>query len=212
MAIHLDDIDSAFHSIVVEDGGGSISIDDNGGSVTVDGTVELGATTLSALESITVQNGAGGAAVNIQDGGNSITVDGTVAISGTVAVTQSTSPWVVSATDLDIRDLVFATDKVDVSGSAITTTEGGYATWSVTALSVTTTESSITALGSRVKIEMQNLGANDIYIRHVTGVTTANGFKIPKGSSWEQTLAAGASIFMVAAAGSADIRVAQYAV
>jgi hypothetical protein len=47
---------------------------------------------------VSVINGAGAAAVNIQDGGNSITVDGTVAvsaISGTVAVTQSTSPWVV---------------------------------------------------------------------------------------------------------------------
>lgn len=41
----------------------------------------------------------------------------TFPVSGTVAVTQSTSPWVVSATDLDIRNLVFATDKVDVSGS-----------------------------------------------------------------------------------------------
>jgi hypothetical protein len=90
---------------------GSINIADNGGSITVDATdldirdltfaddavdvsgstVELGATTLAALESVTVQNGAGGAAVNIQDGGNSITVD---------------------ATDLDIRDLVAASDSV----------------------------------------------------------------------------------------------------
>lgn len=35
----------------------------------------------------------------------------------TVAVTQSTSPWVVSATNLDIRDLAFATDSVAVYGS-----------------------------------------------------------------------------------------------
>jgi hypothetical protein len=63
--------------------------------------VSLDAATLAALESITVQNGAGGAAVNIQDGGNSITVD---------------------AADLDIRDLAFATDKVDVTGSDITAT------------------------------------------------------------------------------------------
>lgn len=78
---------------------GSVNITDNGGSLTVDGTVELGATTLAALESITVQNGAGASAVNIQDGGNSITVD---------------------ASDLDVRDLAFATDKVDVSGSSVT--------------------------------------------------------------------------------------------
>lgn len=36
-----------------------------------------------------------------------------------VTVEQGSSPWVVSATDLDIRDLVFATDKVDVSGSVV---------------------------------------------------------------------------------------------
>jgi hypothetical protein len=86
----------------------AIPITDNGGSVTVDGTVgvsgtvtisgtvtanvgtgtqpvsgtvEIGATSLAALESITVQNGAGVSAVNIQDGGNSITVDGSVSVS-----------------------------------------------------------------------------------------------------------------------------------
>lgn len=57
---------------------GSVAITDNGGSLTVDGTVELGATTLAALENITV-----------------------------------------TATDLDIRNLVFATDKVDVGGSVV---------------------------------------------------------------------------------------------
>ena len=77
---------------------GSINVEDGGSSITVDGTVELGATTLAALESITVQNAGGASAVNIQDGGNSITVD---------------------ASNLDIRDLVFATDKVDVSGSIV---------------------------------------------------------------------------------------------
>lgn len=42
--------------------------------------------------------------INITDNGGSITVDGTVT---------------VTATNLDIRDLVFATDKVDVSGSSV---------------------------------------------------------------------------------------------
>ena len=57
---------------------------------------------------VTIDNAAGAAAVNIQDGGNSITVDGTVAVSsvaGTVTVT---------ATDLDIRDLTDASDKVSI--------------------------------------------------------------------------------------------------
>lgn len=66
-------------------------------------TVELGSTTLAALESITVQNGAGASAVNIQDGGNSITVDATL---------------------LDIRHLTFANDKVDASGSTVKLQDG----------------------------------------------------------------------------------------
>ncbi len=55
-------------------------------------------TPISAPSGVTVLNGPLGAAVNIQDGGNSITVD---------------------ANDLDIRDLDFATDSVDVSGSSV---------------------------------------------------------------------------------------------
>lgn len=71
----------------------ALPVTDNGGSLTVDGTVSLSTTTLTALENITVQNGAGAAAVNIQDGGNSITVD---------------------ATALDIRQLNCATDSVKI--------------------------------------------------------------------------------------------------
>lgn len=78
---------------------------------------------------VLVGNGAAGAAVNIQDGGNSITVDGTVAATqsgtwniGTVATI--TNPVTVTATNLDIRDLAFATDKVDVSGSTLGANSG----------------------------------------------------------------------------------------
>ena len=94
--------------------GNPVPVSDAGGSLTVDSTdldirdlvfasdkvdasgstVALDASTLSALESITVQNGAGASAVNIQDGGNSITVD---------------------AVDLDIRNLNFAQDKVGIT-------------------------------------------------------------------------------------------------
>lgn len=228
---------------IVEDGGGSITVDAVNldirdlafatDKVDVTGSqVSLDSTTLAALESITVQNGAGAAAVNIQDGGNSITVDGTVAISGTVAVTQSTSPWVigdgggsitVDAVNLDIRDLTHVSDSVKIGDGTdflainpdgsinAAFTEAGYSTWQVTAVSVTTTESSVSALANRLRVEIQNLGTSDIYIRQATGVTTANGLKIPKGSSFEQTLDAGASIFMIAAAGSQDVRIAQYA-
>lgn len=105
-------------SVNVTDNSGSLTVDTDNGPLDIQSTdldirdltfaqdkvdvsgsvVALDAPTLAALESITVQNPAGAGAVNIQDGGNSITVD---------------------ATDLDIRDLAFATDKVDTSGSVV---------------------------------------------------------------------------------------------
>lgn len=56
---------------------------------------------------VTVNNAAGASAVNIQDGGNTITVD---------------------ASNLDIRDLTFAADKVDASGSSVTASVTGSVT------------------------------------------------------------------------------------
>ncbi len=74
-------------------GAAAVNIQDGGNSITIDGSISNTA--------FGVNNGAGASAVNIQDGGNSITVDGTFwpatqPVSGTVAVTQSTSPWVTS--------------------------------------------------------------------------------------------------------------------
>lgn len=68
--------------------------------VTAAGEVNVFSTAQPGVDigDITVNNAAGASAVNIQDGGNSLTVD---------------------AVDLDIRNLVFATDKVDVSGSSV---------------------------------------------------------------------------------------------
>lgn len=127
---------------------GSINITDNAGSLTVDGTIELGATTLAALESITVQNGAGAAAVNIQDGGNSITVDGTVELGATtlaalesitvqngagaaaVNIQDGGNSLTVDAIDLDIRNLSATQDTIaahlkDGAGTSITSTVTG---------------------------------------------------------------------------------------
>lgn len=170
-------------------GGAAVNIQDGGNSITVDGEVELGATTLAALESITVQNGAGGAAVNIQDGGNSITIDGEVELG--------------------------ATSLAALESISVEATEAGYATWKVTAETVDTTAGGVqlvsTALAGRIRVEVQNLGTQDIYIKNATGVTTANGLKVPKGSSFEQKLDAGAALWAIAPSGSSDVRVAEYA-
>jgi len=86
-------------AVNVQDGGNSLTIDDGGGSITVDGTL----TATVSGSTIVVRNGIGSDAVNVQDGGNSITVD---------------------AANLDVRDLVFSTDKVDASGSTLGANSG----------------------------------------------------------------------------------------
>jgi hypothetical protein len=180
----------------IADGGNSITVDGEvelGATtlaalenVVVSGEVELGATTLAALESVTVQNGAGGAAVNIQDGGNSITVDGEVELgAASLAALEN-----------------------------ITVTEGGFSSWKSTAHPATSTSSQIAAtpLTSRVSITIQNLGSADVYIGQVTGVTIATGTKIAKFSSFSEKLAAGADIWVITASGTADLRISEFAV
>lgn len=89
----------------------------------------------------------GGSSLSIDDGGNVITVDGTVAFSNTtIAVTNDGTfavQAVVTATNLDIRDLAFATDKVDASGSAVTavvTNAGTFAVQAAATLAAETTK------------------------------------------------------------------------
>ena len=64
--------------------------------------------TIPSVMDVTVLNGAGGAAVNIQDGGNTISIDdggGVITVDGNVIVT---------ATDLDIRDLLYTQDSIQI--------------------------------------------------------------------------------------------------
>lgn len=84
-----------------------VPVSDAGGSITVDGTVELGATSLAALESITVSGGSitvdgtvelgatslaalENISATVSDGGGSITVDGTVELGSTTLAALET--------------------------------------------------------------------------------------------------------------------------
>ena len=268
MSINLNEILKEFHSIVVDDGGGSITVDAvnldirdlafatdkvdaSGSSVSISGsvavtstdldirdlafatdkvdvsgsTVELGATTLAALESITV-SATDLDIRNLVFATDKVDVSGSsVSISGDVNVTQGTSPWVigdgggsitVDAVDLDIRNLAFATDKVDVSGSSITVNEGGFASWKVTREPVTTTVAEIvsTPLAGRLRMEIQNLGSQDVWAKNnntLTAGEAGNGFKLPKGTSWQVDLDDGADVFCATESGTATLKVAEFA-
>lgn len=79
-------VDAITNPVTIQDGGNSITVDgtvsvnqpvaitDNDSSITVDGTVALDASSLAALETVTVNTITN--PVTIQDGGGTITVDG----------------------------------------------------------------------------------------------------------------------------------------
>ena len=138
----------------------------------------LDATTLAALESITVQNPGGASAVNIQDGGNSITVDGTVsaAQSGAWTVGVNNFPAVQPVNDNG--------GSLTVDGS-VTTTES----WATGTLAngVQTTVSSVAvqilaANASRKKLIIQNVGIMPMRVG-VSGVTATTGMRLSSDGS-----------------------------
>lgn len=237
--ITLDTLDQTLHSVKVGDGtdllainaDGSLNITDNGGSITVDGSVTVSATDLDirdlshTQDSVKVGDGTdflalnADGSVNITDNGGSLTVDGTVAVSsvgGTVTV---------SATDLDIRDLSHTQDSVKIGDGTdflavnadgsitVQANFAGFSTWQTKTVTATTTAGQLdgTPLASRLYVEIQNLGTHDIYVGPTSGVTTANGLKIAKGSSQSIQLDDGADIFCITSSGTADVRFAEYA-
>ena len=213
--ITLDSIDYSLHSIQIKDA--------DGDALAIDASGKIGAI---------VEQGTSPWVIG--DGGGSITVDGTVSVSGDVNVTQGTSPWVigdgggsitVDATQLDIDDLDYSTDNVAIKGSTgnqlvinadgsinAQTYEGGYASWQVTKDTVTNSAAQLVAtpLTGRLRIEIQNLGTSDIYIKQ-NNTAVVDGLKIPKGSSYEQALDAGSAIYAITSSGSSDVRIAEYA-
>ncbi len=208
-SITLHSLDSAYASVEIKtaagqalaiDGSGfitanvngSVTIVDGGGSITVDGTVELGATTLAALENINA---------------------------------------VVTATDLDIRDLTHVSDSVKIGdgtdflavngdGSINAVVSGSVSSlpvamdvWQVAVEAVSTTEAEMVAtpLANRLSVIIENVGANDVFIGPATGVTAANGFKIPRGTSIEMALGASAELWAITATGASSLRIIELA-
>lgn len=150
--------------------------------------VSLDAASLAALENITV------------------TVDNTA-----LEITNDAgNPIPVSATDLDIRDLTFATDKVDASGSEVK--QDSYDNLKHSAQSVTTTASALagTPLANRVRMNIQNLGNKEIYIGSDNTVTTSTGTKIPAGGSGEFMFSAASTPHAISS-GTADVRILEMA-
>lgn len=182
-----------------------------------------------------------------------------VSISGTVAVTQSTSPWVVSGTvelgattlaaletielgattlaalenitvsasDLDIRDLSHSQDSIkigdgtdflaingDGSINVVNSGDPGLANVAMLANAETVGTSAIQVidvgdeLASRKYCMFYNNGNRVAYIGP-SGITTSTGFPIPPGSVLEARIGAAVDVYMIADAAGQNIRALQ---
>lgn len=200
------------NAITVDDGGGSITVDgtittvpsgtqnvsitssialpvtDNGGSITVDGTVALDSASLTALENITVQNGAGAAAVNIQDGGNSITVDGSVSVSNFPSSVEISND---SGNPIPVSGTVTITDgsgPVTVDGTVAATQSG---TWNIN--NITGTVSLPTGAATETTLAAVNTKLTATTRTHNTLSATGAG-SVPSGSLRGSVLNAGSAV------------------
>lgn len=173
----------------ISDGTNNLAIDGSGYiTVNVNGSVTVTATDLDIRDLVYTSDSV---SAHITNGTYDLAIDSngyiTANINGSVTVT---------ATDLDIRDLVYTSDSV-------TAHQGG--TWSVTTddlpnivplqqrISVTDTAVALptTPLTGRKRIQIQNLGAEPIYLGKstVTVSGATGGLMIPKGAT--ETLEAG---------------------
>ena len=142
---------------------------------------------------------AGSVADDDADAGNPIKI-------GSRAVSTATALGSISAAndraDLlsDLRRQLFTRDSHDVG-------------WQVSTATVGTSEVELASspLVGRKTVIIQNLGAKEIFIRSVTGVSVANGIQIPKYASMEFKFGEALNIFAISSAAGNDIRVIEAA-
>lgn len=228
---------------IVGTGGNELAIDGSGQIAISNASFAVTATDLdirdiaSSQDSIEIKTAAGQAlaidasgfltsningVVSIDDNGGSLTVDNAdlSTIAGAVDGTEmqvdivSSATLTVQSTDLDIRDLAFASDSVTAhQGGSWSFTADNMSSWKTTAETATNTASELvpTPLASRAKLIIQNLGSQDVYIGPDNAVTTANGMLLPKDSSLDYPFDATANVFAITGSGSSDIRVLEAA-
>lgn len=215
--LDIRDLTSASDSVEIKTAAGQALSIDGSGFLTVNGngTFTVSATDFdirdlaSSQDSVEIKTAAGQALAI--DGSGFLTSN----INGTVTVT---------ATDLDVRDLTHVSDSVKIGdgtdflavnadGSINTNAaEDGYDAWQTSTLSATTTAAEIAAspLSARLRMVIQNLGNQDIYLGEDNTVTTSTGIKLPKGSSMDMKFGETANVWAITASGTADLRVAEF--
>jgi len=173
----------------------------------------------------TLVSGKEGLDVNVINASIPVTQSGTWA----VQVTDGTDTLAIDASgfitaningEVDIRDLTHVSDSVKVGdgtdflavntdgsinvNAALAAPNGAIL---ATATTATTTAAPIpaTALASRKFVDVQNRGAQSIYVGSAS-VTTSSGIEISKGGNKEFEIGPDQVLYAVTAAGTADVR------
>ena len=149
---------------------------------------------------------------------------------GTISTNSTTIAGAIAGTEMQV-DLVDAvgnwatgagatdafTQRVQLSTESLAALENitvvvgaadGANKTSVVTAGVAAVEVAATPLADRASIIIQNLGNKDLFIGESSGVTTANGIKVPRGGSFEDANA-GPSLnyFVISSAATQDVRV-----
>lgn len=172
-------------------------------------------------------------AVAVTDNGGSLTIDNAdlTTIAGAVSGTEmqvdivSAPTLTVQATDLDC--LISHTESsikigdgtdlmaVNADGSInVQSAPAGLDSWQISQVSATSTAAEIAAtpLSNRLKMVVQNLGSNHVWVGPDNTVLDTTGLMIPAKSSMEIELGATANIWAICSSGqTASLRVAEYA-
>lgn len=143
----LTDANGDYSPIAVDSAGqvkvtGTVSVSE---PVTIDGTVELGAASLAALESVTVSG--------------TVSVSEPVTVDGTVTVVQGTDPWVVGdgGGSITVDGIVSVAGEITLSGSVYATQPVAGSRWQVADVSSLLGDGSVSspvpAAGQRIVVD-----------------------------------------------------------
>lgn len=229
-------LDGSGH-ISVNDGGNSLTIDNadlttiagavSGSEMQVDVVAPLPSGT-NSIGTVVVSDGtdtiaiAADGSIAVTDNGGSLTIDNadlsTIAgaVSGSEMQVDVVASLPVGSNIIGKTYITDGTDDLAINSDGsikVQAAPAGFDTWQTSTLTASNVASEIAAtpLANRLRMEIQNLGSQNVYLGEDNTVTTSSGIKLPKGSSFEIMLGDGANVWAITSSGTSDLRIAEYA-
>lgn len=213
-ALDIRDLDYSKDNLVIKNSSGTeLAIDGSGYlTVNVNGTVAVSATNLDirdlthVSDSIKVGDGVdfiavnGDGSINVNfagvaddaaDSGNPVKV-GSRAINGALSAISASNDRADAISDMYRRIYVNNAPNINIAHNAVSVAN-------------TATQIASTALLGRVRILIQNLGAQDVFVGGA-GVSISNGLRVAKGATLELPFGEDIAIYGITASATSDVR------